>query len=300
MIVGPTASGKSHLAIAMAQAFQGEIVNCDSVQLYRHLDIGTSKTPVDERHGIPHHLVDVLSPDEICDAADYARMARGVLDQISARGNIPVVAGGTGFYLRALLNGLSEGPGRDTALRERLTRRTPERLHRLLTRFDAATAARIHRNDVQKTIRAIEVCLVSRKPMSELFAAAPLTALSGFRVVKMGLDPDRQALAERINARCVRMFQSGLAEELREILARGFSSDCWALQSIGYREAGLLIAGKLSCDEAITLTQNATRQYAKRQRTWFRREPDVHWIEGFGFDESTIAAARDMLAVSIK
>jgi tRNA dimethylallyltransferase len=299
-VVGPTGSGKSELALTLAERFNGEIVNCDSVQLYRYMDIGTAKTPVAERRGIPHHLIDILNPDEHFTAGDYARAARAVLHEVAARGRVPVVAGGTGFYLRALLHGLFQGPARDVALRERLAKRTPGSLHRLLSRFDPTAATRIHPNDTKKLIRAVEVCVVARQPMTELFSTHASPPLSGFRVQTLGLDPGREELANRINARCLAMFERGLADEVRSILDRGFSARSKALQSIGYREACLCLEGKLSLAEAIKSAQTATRQYAKRQRTWFRREQGIKWLAGFGDEEKVLESSIHHLQVDIK
>lgn len=299
VIVGPTGSGKSDLALGVAQEFHGEIVNSDSVQLYRYLDIGTAKTPEPERRGIPHHLIDILDPDEHFTAGDYSRLARQIIQAIAARGRTPIVAGGTGFYVRALLKGLFEGPPRDVELRERLARRQGDSLHRLLGRFDPAAAARIHPNDKQKLIRALEVCLLARRPLTELFTERPTRPLTGFRVVQVGLNPPRGELAARINARCVRMFERGLLSEIRQILEMGFSADAKALSSIGYREGILHIQGKLSLDEAIFRTQCATRQYAKRQWTWFRSEPDICWVDGFGWEEKVLRGVVHHLNVGI-
>jgi len=288
VVLGPTGSGKSDLGLRLAENLGGEIVNCDSVQLYRFLDIGTAKTPLHERRGVPHHLIDILDPDQHFTAGDYARVARPLLREIAGRGRVPVVVGGTGFYLRALLEGLSEGPVRDIELRGRLARRSPSALHRLLTRFDPVSARRIHPNDNNKVIRALEVCILSRRPMTDVFETNPIRPLEGFRVYKVGLDPSREALSARLDNRCVHMFQSGLPDEVKRILSLGFSCDSKALMSIGYREALMFVDGVLSYDDAVERICAATRQYAKRQRTWFRREPDVFWIRDFGFTQNSL------------
>lgn len=280
VIAGPTGSGKSDLAMALAETFRGEIVNCDSLQLYRFLNIGTAKTLEAERRGIPHHLFDILDPNQVFTAGDYCRLARTTIKEIAGRGKLPIVAGGTGFYLRALLYGLFSGPARDSNLRARLAAR-PQSLHKLLRRFDPAAAARIHENDIQKLIRALEVCLLARKPITELHAGGS-EPLDGFRVLKIGLDPPRTELVERLNHRCVRMFESGLVEEVRQVISMGYPASSKAFESIGYREVVLHLSGALTLEQALIETQAATRQYSKRQRTWFRREPGIVWLEGFG------------------
>jgi tRNA dimethylallyltransferase len=283
-VVGPTGSGKSDLALLIAEQFNGEIVNCDSLQVFRFFDIGTAKLPLQERRGIPHHLVDILNPDELFTAGEYARLARDVLSEISSRGKLPILAGGTGFYLRALLDGLFEGPSRNQVLRERLAVREQKRpgsLHRLLTRFDAATAARIHANDVPKVTRALEVCLVTRRPVSELFREGR-DALRGYRALKLGLLPDRDLLYPRLDARCAWMFENGLVDEVRSILSLGFSQSCKPFESHGYKQTLQHLNGELNLREAIFYAQRNTRNYAKRQLTWFRREPALVWLKGFG------------------
>jgi tRNA dimethylallyltransferase len=280
---GPTGSGKTALALEIAIAFGGEIVNCDSVQVYRHFDLGTAKLPPAERRGIPHHLLDILDPDEIFTAGEYSRLARAAIEDISSRGRVPVVAGGTGFYLRALLDGLFEGPSRDEALRERLAdreTRRPGSLHRLLNRFDRHTAARIHPNDLPKTTRALEVCLLTRRPVSDLYREGR-DALRGYRVLKIGLMPDRDALYQSLDARCAAMFEGGLIEEVQRILALGFPASCKPFESHGYKQVIQLLNGELTPKEALFYAQRNTRNYAKRQMTWFRREEGVKWFKGF-------------------
>jgi tRNA dimethylallyltransferase len=291
VVAGPTASGKSALALELAVQFHGEIVNCDSVQLYRGLDIGTAKTPADRRRGIPHHLLDVLDPAELTTAGDYSILARSVLREIAGRGALPIVTGGTGFYLRALLDGLAEGPSRNEPLRARLTRmesRHPGRLHRLLLRLDAEAAARIHARDLNKLIRALEICILSRRPASHLFREGR-TPLEGFRVLKFILEPDRKALHERIAVRTREIFAAGLVHEVRELAGRGVSLDAKPFESIGYREATELLRGRMSLEQAIEATTIATRQYAKRQITWFRRETGAIPVNGFGDDPLVLA-----------
>lgn len=298
VILGPTCSGKSHLALEVARRIRGEIVNCDSLQLYRGMDIGTAKTPPEERGAVPHHLIDILEPWEVFSAGAYARAARQVLAGIRDRGAPAVVAGGTGFYLKALLEGLAEAPERDEQQRARLAereRRRPGSLHRILQRLDPRTAASIHPNDVQKTIRALEICLEAGRPASEVFAEGR-KPLEGYRILKLGLRPPRAALVERIHSRTRQMFQRGLLDEVRKLLERGVPPDAKALEAIGYKEALACLQGRLTPEEAVELAAVATRQYAKRQMTWFRREAGVMWLDGFGDDPAIVSAAAERVA----
>lgn len=293
VIVGPTGSGKSELALRSAEEFHGEVVNCDSLQLYRHLNIGTAKLLPSERRGVPHHLIDILDPDEVFTAGEYARRARPLLSEIAGRGRLPVVVGGTGLYLRALLEGLFPGPTRDEALRARLAAREARRpgsLHRLLSRFDPPAAQRIHASDVQKLIRAVEVCLLTHRPLSSWFAEGR-DPLRGFRTLKLGLDPPRQALYQRLDVRCERMFAGGLVEEVRRMLCLGFSPTSKSLESHGYRQALQILRGELDPEQALCYARRNTRRYAKRQWTWFRRDPDIVWKSGFGDQPQTQVAA---------
>lgn len=283
-VAGPTGSGKSDLALAIAEEFDGEVVNCDSLQAYRYFDIGTAKLPMEERRGIPHHLMDIVDPDELFTAGEYARLARETIAGISARGRLPIVAGGTGFYLRALLDGLFEGPSRDQPLRDRLSareQRRPGSLHRLLRRFDRESAGKIHANDVPKVTRALEVCLVTRRPVSELFREGR-DSLRGYRTLKLGLFPERDALYDRLNERCARMFEGGLIEEVRRILSLGYAETCKPFESHGYKQTLQLLRGELNLRDAIFYAQRNTRNYAKRQVTWFRREQGLEWLKDFG------------------
>jgi tRNA dimethylallyltransferase len=285
-IVGPTGSGKTALALVLAQHFGGEIVNCDSVALYRGFEIGTARPSFEGRARVPHHLLDIIEPTAVFTAGDYAQAGRRVVAEIAARERLPIVVGGTGFYLRALLEGLFAGPKRSEGLRARLreivAREGSLHLHRILARLDAAAAARIHANDEPKLIRAIEVCLAARQKMTELWQHGrdPLT---GFDVLRIGLDPERTALYERINQRARRMFDSGLVEETERLVAR-YGASAPLMQSLGYKQALQLLRGEVDRESAIAAVQRAHRNYAKRQMTWFRREPDVHWLRGFGDD----------------
>jgi tRNA dimethylallyltransferase len=273
--------------LALAERLDGEIVNYDSVQVYRGFDIGSGKLPPQERRGILHHLLDCLEPEQVFTAGDYRRAALHVLAEVRGRAKLPVFVGGTGLYLRALLLGLFEGPPRSEELRARLRalgqRRSREFLHRLLRRLDPPAAARIEPRDTQKIIRALEVCLLTRQPLTELHARGR-AGLRGFRVFKIGLNPDRAQLGQRINGRVERMFAGGLMEEARAMLARPEASRIKPLDALGYRQACAALRGELSLPEALRETQAATRQYAKRQMTWFRRETGVAWFGGFGDD----------------
>jgi len=292
VILGPTGSGKTSLSVALGHQFDGEIVSCDSVAVYQGLEIGSAKPSPDQRKQVPHHLLDVVTPDTFYTAGDYGRAARAAIAAVAGRGRLPIVTGGTGLYLRALLQGLFPGPQRSAALRERLLRkaetRGPDGLHRILKRLDPASAARIHANDVAKVIRAIEVTLAASQPMSEAWKEGrePLT---GYRVLRLGLDPERPQLYERINARASVMFAEGLVEETRELLARYGHSP--ALASLGYRQAAQYLEGSLTLEQAIAAASQGHRNYAKRQLTWFRREPEVRWLKGFGDDLSVYAEA---------
>jgi tRNA dimethylallyltransferase len=282
---GPTASGKTSLSLALAERFRGEIVNCDSVAMYREFDLGTAKPTASERARIPHHLLDYVEPTNHITAGEYARQARQVLEQIRACEHLPVVVGGTGLYLRALLEGLFPGPERSEDLRERLRERASRRgspyLHRILGRLDRTAAEKIHVNDAPKLIRAIEVCLASRQKMSDLWQQHGRDELRGFRILRLGLDPDRKILYDRINRRAQQMFESGLIEETQQLLEK-YGAAAGPLSSLGYKQAAQFLRGEISREQAVHAAQQAHRNYAKRQMTWFRREPEVHWLRGFG------------------
>ncbi len=286
IILGPTASGKTSLALALAERFFGEIVNCDSVAMYRGFEIGTAKPSPEERARAPHHLFDFVDPTGHITAGGYARIARQILAEISSRGSLPIVAGGTGLYLRALLEGLFPGPQRSEELRERLREKADQKgssyLHRILLRLDPQAAGKIHANDLPKLIRAIEVCQASRQKMTELWeqGRAPL---QGFRILRIGLNPDRDTLYARINLRAEQMFQQGLIEETRSLLAK-CGHAALPLGSLGYKQCVQLLKGETDELAALQLAQQAHRNYAKRQMTWFRREPEVCWLTGFGDD----------------
>jgi tRNA dimethylallyltransferase len=285
VIVGPTASGKSALGIWLAEQLAGAVVVCDSTQVYRHFDIGTAKAAGEEQRGIRHHLMDLVEPDEIFTAGEYRRRALVVLEDLRRRGKLPILIAGTGLYLRALLEGLADAPVRSEELRERLHQRAARRgsahLHRVLTRLDPAAAARTAPRDAQKLIRAIEICLLAGKPASEIHRAGR-SGLEGFEVRKLGLLPPRAQLYARIDQRVEEMLQKGWLEEVREIVARGVPASAKPFQFIGYAQLRKHLEGALALEQATREIQRATRQYAKRQITWFRKEPGVQWLQGFG------------------
>ena len=297
VLLGPTASGKTALSLTLAERFNGEIVSCDSVAVYRGMEIGTAKPSPDERARVPHHIIDIYSPDEHSTAGDYARRAREAIRNIASRNRLPIVTGGTGLYLRALLQGLFAGPQRSQEIRERLershTRHSAGWLHRVLARLDPASAARIHANDIPKLIRAIEVSLAARRPMSEAWKEGR-EPLRGFRILRIGLDPPRPALYQRINDRAARMFPDGLIEETQSLIEK-YGESPRAFDSLGYRQARAVLRKKMSLQTAVAAAQQGHRNYAKRQLTWFRREPDVHWLHGFGDDQIIVAQAMNLV-----
>ena len=309
LLLGPTGSGKTALSLALGEQFNGEIVSCDSVAVYRGMDLGTAKPTAAERAHLPHHLIDVADPDQPFTAGEYSRQARAALKTITEKNHLPIVTGGTGLYLRALAEGLFPGPTRQADLRERLERSRQRHgdpwLHRLLTRLDHASAARIHANDVPKLLRAIEICIAARQPLSQLLsdqetARDPLT---GFRLLRIGLNPPRKALPpreglyDRLNQRAAAMFSAGLVEETRALLAR--YGPVKALDSLGYRQAAAVLNGTLTPPAAIEAAQQGHRNYAKRQLTWFRREPEVHWLEDFGDQPETLRAAAALVRANL-
>ena len=294
LLLGPTGSGKTTLSLALGERSGGEIVSCDSVAVYRGMDLGTAKPTVAERARLTHHLIDVAEPDEVFTAGEYSRIARAALREIASRGKLPIVTGGTGLYLRALTDGLFAGPARQEGLRQRLNESSQKRgsawLHRLLSRLDPVSAARIHANDVPKLIRAIEVSLAARTPMSEVMTRDPL---QGFRLLRIGLNPPRAMLYERLNQRAAAMFDAGLIEETRGLFER--FGPVQALDSLGYRQALRVLRESWPLEEAVAAAQQGHRNYAKRQLTWFRREPDVNWIADFGDAPESLALATELV-----
>jgi tRNA dimethylallyltransferase len=287
VLVGPTASGKTSLALKLAEEFNGEIVSCDSVAVYREMEIGTAKPTHEERALVQHHMIDIAWPDEACTAGDYSRQAREALNGITERGHLPIVAGGTGLYLRALIDGLFPAPPQLPGLRERLRQRAADRgaayLHGVLKRLDPAAAASIHGNDVPKVVRAIEVSLAAKQPLTRQWEQGR-DALTGYRILRLGLNPSRPLLYERINQRAAAMFDRGLVEETERLVAR-YGEGCRPLTSLGYAESVAVLRGELTRDQAVAQAQQGHRNYAKRQLTWFRGEPEMHWLEGVGGDE---------------
>jgi tRNA dimethylallyltransferase len=299
VVLGPTGSGKTALSLALAERFHGEIVNCDSVAMYREFEIGTAKPTPAERARAPHHLFDFVEPTSYMTAGEYARRARRTLGEVKLRAGLPIVVGGTGLYLRALLEGLFPGPQRSQELRERLRQRAGQKgetyLHRLLGRLDPAAPAKIHANDTPKLIRAIEVCLASRQKMTEMWKHGG-EPLQGFQILRLGLNPERNALYERLNQRAQQMFDSGLVEETQRLLEK-YGDTAGPLASLGYKQAVQLLRGEIDRGTALQATQQAHRNYAKRQVTWFRREPDVMWLSGFG-DEPSVQ--KEVVSVVLK
>ena len=295
-ILGPTGAGKTALSLALAERFGAEILSCDSVAVYRHMELGTAKPTAAERARIPHHCLDLYDPDQACTAGDYARHARSVLERLAQRNVLPILAGGTGLYARALLDGLFAAPPADETLRATLRQRAKTRglasLHRTLTRLDPEAAKLIHPNDLPKMIRAIEVSLAARQPMTTQWTQGR-DALTGYNTLRLGLDVPREALYARINRRAAAMFAAGLVDETRALIAR-FGPACRPFESLGYAQASAVLAGTLTEAEAIAQTAQGHRNYAKRQMTWFRREAQlhpVHWLTTAGESTETIQHA---------
>lgn len=294
VILGPTGSGKSELALRLALAIDGEIVNYDSMQIYRGFDIGTAKPSESERRAVPHHLFDIAGADDEVNAADYARRARAVCDDIERRGRTPILAGGTFFYLRAVLSGLPEMPGRDETLRTRIRRiatksRGPMHLHAWLSRVDPVSASRIPPRDRHRVERALEVWIVSGKPISSW--ERPGESSEELPSIKIGLQVDRAILIEHLDARVEAMYRAGLVDETAALLAR-YPATARPFSSIGYREAAAVVRGELDLPSAIAATKRRTRAYAKRQMTWLRSERNVHWVAAAQQEETFAAALR--------
>lgn len=262
------------------------------------MEIGTAKPTREERALIQHHMIDIVWPNEACTAGDYSRQAREAITGISDRGHLPIIAGGTGLYMRALIEGLFPAPPQKPGQRERLRKigktRGSAYLHRILTRLDPAAAAAIHVNDVPKVIRAIEVSLAAEGPLTAQWQKGR-DALTGYRILRLGLNPPRERLYERINQRAAAMFDRGLVEETERLIAR-YGRDCRPFTSLGYAEAAAVLQNQLTREEAVAQAQQGHRNYAKRQLTWFRREPNMHWLGGCGGDEEIIDTALHLTA----
>lgn len=301
VVLGPTASGKTALSLMLAEKFYGEIVSCDSVAVYRDFEIGTAKPSAAERERVPHHCIDIASPERDYSAGDYQRDARAAIRDITKRARVPIVTGGTGLYLRALLDGLFEGPRRSEPLRARLRRSAARHgagwLSKVLTRLDPAAAERIHPNDTPKLIRAIEVSLEARRPITEAWRGGA-EPLAGYRVQRIGLAPERKALYARIDARAAEMFSRGLVEETERLIGK-YGAERKIFDALGYRQAKQLLAGELTEAQAIEAAQRGHRNYAKRQFTWFRREPEVQWLAGFGDEPEIQRAAVDAVRLVV-
>lgn len=288
-IVGPTASGKSTLAVWLARQLGGEVLACDSTQLYRGFDIGTAKPAIEERQGVSHHLIDLLEPEEEATAGGYRERAIAVLNELRGRERLPIFTVGTGLYLRVLLEGLAEVPLRSEPLRDRLRKRAgvkaPGYLHRVLKKLDPETAKKIAAADEQKLLRAVEVCLLTKKPLSEVYQGGR-KPLEGWCAIKVGLQPKREALYKQVHARTDAMLQRGWLEEVRGLMEGGMPEKAKPFDFIGYKELRAVLGKEMELAAAREAIQQATRRYAKRQMTWFRREQGVRWLTGFGADAS--------------
>jgi tRNA dimethylallyltransferase len=302
-ILGPTATGKSAMALALAERFGGEIVNCDSTAVYRGFDIGTDKVPDAERHQIPHHLIDIVEPTDEYTAAQYARDAAAAIRAIHARGRLPILAGGTGFYYRALTRGLFPGPGRDAGLRRRLEgiaeRRGAQFLHRLLRRVDAGSAARVQPRDVKRMVRALEVFFLTGLPLTEHFARteSPLPDVDRLGIV---VRLDAAAISDRVTRRVDRQFERGLLDEVRGLLARGIPESARPFGGLVYRQALEHLHGVRDETATRALISQENRRYARRQLIWFRKEPDLTWLDGPGESPAVIAAASRLVEARLQ
>jgi tRNA dimethylallyltransferase len=302
-ILGPTASGKSSLAIALAEKLGGEVIACDSTQVYRGFDIGTAKPSAAQRRDVPHHMMDLVSPADAFTAGEYRKRALEVLADLRRRHRLPIFAVGTGLYFRALLEGLADAPARSDRLRARLNatgaKRGGAHLHKILRRLDPAAAERISPNDRQKIVRAVEVCLLAGRPLTELHRAGR-RGLQGYATLKIGLNPPRSALYERIERRVRLMLDQGWSEEVATLMAEGAPKTAKPLEFIGYRELRAHAETGQPLSNTVEAIAQATRRYAKRQLTWFRRESDVQWFAGFGDAPDTLSATLDYLEPLLK
>ena len=299
VVVGPTATGKSALGIALARRLDGEIISCDSTAVYRRFDIGTDKVPVNQREGVPHHLVDVAEPTEEYSAARYAREAGATVRDIAARGKLPIVVGGTGLYYRALTRGFFPGPARDSALRQRLDwiayQKGPERLHTLLRRIDPESAVRIHERDRKRLVRALEVYFLTGRPLTEHFAETQ-SPIPDFKVVAFALQIEPDETARRVAARVDAQFRQGLLDEIRGILALGIPESAHPFTGLVYRQALEHLHGVRDEPETRELIIRENRKYSRRQLIWFRKEPNLQWIHAAGERETTVEEVARILA----
>ena len=299
-IVGPTASGKSTLGVEVALEIDGEIINCDSVQVYKEIQIATAKVPFGERKGVPHHLIDFVSPNVNYTAGEWAREAADKIEEIEGRGRIPILVGGTGFYLRALRQPLFVSPPTDDSLRERLNRirekHGPEHIHRLLRRIDPVAAKQFYPRDWPRVTRAIEVRLQTGKSIVDQHPDRPEPHESSHRLRILALNPPRDELYKRINERTEAHFKAGLVEEVQDLLDRGFSATSNALGAHGYRRVVEYLQGSRDLESAIEQTKLDVRHYAKRQLTWFRHEADVEWFDGFGEENCILRSVLEAVA----
>lgn len=297
--MGPTASGKSELGIKLALELRGEIINCDSVQVYREIEIATAKVPINERRGVPHHLIDFVSPLRNYTAGEWARDAMRAIEEIEARGNLAIIVGGTGLYLRALRQPFFQSPPTNKDLRARLTNiketRGVEYLHQLLRRLDPASADKLNMRDWPRVQRALEVRLQTRRPMSAQVTARPEPPALAARIRVIALQPPRAKLYERINQRTEAHFTAGLIDEVRELLARGVPAGSNALGAHGYRRVAEYLRGERTLQSAVEQTKLDVRHYAKRQLSWFRHDEGVEYIEGFGDDPQAQKLVMDIL-----
>lgn len=298
VILGPTGVGKSEVAIGAALDVNGEIVNADSQLVYRHMDVGTAKPPLAARKGVPHHLIDIIDPDEDFNAARYRELALAAIGDIAARDRKAIVCGGSGLYLRALLQGLFVGPGKDKAIRERLEAEADASglgaLHTRLREIDAEAGLRIHPNDRHRIVRALEVYEVTGKTISEWQTEHGFQERA-FDVLKIGLNRERKALYDLIDRRTHEMIAAGLVGEVERLLEQGYGLDLPALQSIGYRQIGLYLRGEVTLEEAIALIKRDSRHLAKRQLTWFRADKEIHWYDMERESEKIVPAVKEFL-----
>ena len=299
-VLGPTASGKSSLSLSLAESLDGEIINCDSTAVYRGFDIGTDKLSIDERRGIPHHLIDIADPTEVYTAARFAEDAERSIRDIHARGKLPILAGGTGFYYRALTRGLFPGPGADESLRARLDRvadrKGPERLHRMLQKVDVESAARIMPRDRKRLVRALEVYFTTGQPLTAHFSATA-SRIADCDIIALGLRLPAELTAERVARRVDHQFARGIVDEVRGLLASGVPPDARPFGGLVYRQVMEMLRGVRDERATRALIVQENRRYARRQLIWFRKEPNLIWFEGPGERPETVQRVRDALAI---